>query len=75
MRRRHRLWPVVVKRELILEPVAQCALVKWHVAPEHLEVEWGEEAITKGISDGLVSDNAIISVSGTDSNPRHVSLS
>ena len=49
---------VIVKRELILEPVAQCALVKWHVALEQLEVEWGEEAITKGICDGFVSDNA-----------------
>ena len=38
------------------------------------EVEWGEEAITKGISDGLVSDNACISVSGTDSNPRCASV-
>ena len=65
---------VVVKRELILEPVAQCALVKWHVALEQLEVEWDEEAITKGVSDGLVSDNAWISVSGTDSNPRRVSV-
>ena len=49
---------VVVKHELILEPVAQCALVKWHVALEQPEVEWGEEAIIKGISDSLVSDNA-----------------
>ena len=53
---------VAVKRALILEPVAQRALVKWHVALEQLEVEWGEEAITKGISDGLVSDNAWISL-------------
>ena len=29
-----------------------------HVALEQLEVERGEEAITKGISDGLVSDKA-----------------
>ena len=36
----------------------QCALVKSHVALEQLEVEWNEEVITKGISDGLVSDNA-----------------
>ena len=49
---------VVVKHELILEPVAQCALVKWDVALMQLEVEFGEEAITKGISDGHVSDNA-----------------
>ena len=49
---------VVVKSELILEPVAQCALVKWHVALEQLEVEWSEEAITEDISDGLVSGNA-----------------
>ena len=49
---------VVVKRVLILEPVAQCALVKWHVALEQLGVKWGEEAITKHISDGLVSDSA-----------------
>ena len=44
------------------------------MALEQLEVEWVEEAITKGISDGLVSDNAWISVSGIDSNPRRVSL-
>ena len=49
---------VVVEREFILEPVAQCVLVKWHVALEQLEVEWDEEAITEGISDGLVSGNA-----------------
>ena len=34
----------------------------------------GVEAITKGISHGFVSDNARISVSGTDSNPRRVSV-
>ena len=34
----------------------------------------GEEMITKSISDGLVSDNAWISVSSTDSNPRRVSV-
>ena len=33
-----------------------------------------EEAITEGISDGLVSGNAWISVSSTDSNPRRVSV-
>ena len=44
------------------------------MALEQLEVEWGEEAIIKGISDCLVSDNAWISVSGTDSNPRRVSV-
>ena len=49
---------VVVKGELILEPIARCALVKWHVNLEQLEVEWGKEAIIKCISDGLVSDNA-----------------
>ena len=49
---------VVVKIELILGPVAQCALVNWHVALEQLKVEWDEEAITEGISDGLVSGNA-----------------
>ena len=65
---------VDVKRELILEPVAQCALVKWQVALEQLEVEWGAEAIIKGISDGLVRENASISVSDTDSNPRRVSV-
>ena len=45
-----------------------------HVALEQLEVEWGKEAITEGISDGLVSDNALISVSGSYSNPRRVSV-
>ena len=65
---------VVVKSELIHEPVAQWALVKWHVALEQLEVEWSEEAITEDISDGLVSGNARIPVSGTDSNPRRVSF-
>ena len=65
---------VVVEREFILEPVAQCALVKWHVALEQLEVQWGEEAITEGISDGLVSGNACMSVSTTDSNSRRVSV-
>ena len=49
---------VIVECEFILEPVAQCALVKWHVALEQLEVEWGEEANTEGMSDGLVSGNA-----------------
>ena len=44
------------------------------MALEQLKVEWGEEAITKGISDGLVSGNALISVFGTDSNPRRVSV-
>ena len=44
------------------------------MALEQLEVEYDEEATTKGISDGLVSDNACISVSGTDSNPRRVSV-
>ena len=42
------------------------------MALEQLEVEWSEEAITKDIGDGLVSGNAGISVSGTDSNPRRV---
>ena len=44
---------VVVKRELIVGPVAQCALVNWHVALEQLKVEWDEEAITEGISNDL----------------------
>ena len=52
----HRI--VDVEHEVILEPVAQCALVKWHVTLEQLEVEWGADANTEGISDGLVSDNA-----------------
>ena len=59
--------------EFILESVAQCVLVKWHMALEQVEVEW-DEAITEGISDCLVSGNALISVSGIDLNPRSVSV-
>ena len=44
------------------------------MALEQLEVKWDEEAFTEGISDGLVSANSRISVSGTDSNPRRVSV-
>ena len=31
---------LVVECFFILEPVGQCALVKWHLALEQLEVEW-----------------------------------
>ena len=44
------------------------------MALEQLEVEKGEETITEGISDGLVSGNAWISVSSTYSNLRRFSV-
>ena len=44
------------------------------MALEQLEVEWDEKAITESISNGLVSGNAWISVSGTDSNPCRLSV-
>ena len=48
---------VIVEREFILEPVTQCALVKWLVALKQLEVEWDEKAISESISVCLVSGN------------------
>ena len=38
---------VVVEREFILQPVDQCALVKWHVTLEQLAVEWNEKRLRR----------------------------
>ena len=50
------------------------ALVEWHVALEQLEIEWGVVAVAEGIGDGLVGRDCFIIVSGTDANPRCISV-
>ena len=61
---------VVVEREFILEPVAKCALVKWHVAFQQLEVQGDVEAVAEGIGHGIVGRDCLIFISGIDANSR-----
>ena len=44
------------------------------MALEHLEIERDVEAVAEGIGDGLVGRDCLIFVSGTDANPRCVSV-
>ena len=54
--------------------VSQRALVERHVALEQLEIERDVEAVAEGIGDGLVGRDCLIFISGTDANPRCVSV-
>ena len=63
---------VVIEGQLVLESVAERALVEWHVSLEYLDIQRDMEPIRERIGDDLVGRNSLISVSSANSNPRCV---
>ena len=63
---------VVVEGQLVLEAVAERALVKRHVTLEYLDIQRDIEPIRERIGDGLIGRDRLVLIPGANLNPRRV---